>query len=203
MRLAGSARPVPAMSKAVPWSGEVRTKGRPSVTLTRVIEGQRLDRDQRLVVIHAQRRVVARARPFMKQRIGRQRAARIDAFGDEPRDRRRNDGAVLLAERAFFAGMRIEPGDGEPRPRDAETARADRARRCGRSRRSSSVESCLKISFSGRWIVTGTTASSGDHSIITGRTALPVASARASPKTRCGRARRSRICRGRSWPPDW
>ena len=29
-----SARPVPAMSKAVPWSGEVRTKGSPSVTLT-------------------------------------------------------------------------------------------------------------------------------------------------------------------------
>ena len=34
IRLAGLARPVPAMSKAVPWSGEVRTKGRPSVTLT-------------------------------------------------------------------------------------------------------------------------------------------------------------------------
>ncbi len=33
-RLAESARPVPAISKAVPWSGEVRTKGRPSVTFT-------------------------------------------------------------------------------------------------------------------------------------------------------------------------
>ena len=32
--LDGSARPVPAISKAVPWSGEVRTKGRPSVTFT-------------------------------------------------------------------------------------------------------------------------------------------------------------------------
>ena len=58
----GSAVPVPAMSKAVPWSGEVRTNGRPSVTLTRVVERQRLDRDQRLVVIHAERRVVGRAR---------------------------------------------------------------------------------------------------------------------------------------------
>ena len=28
------ARPVPAISSAVPWSGDVRTKGRPSVTLT-------------------------------------------------------------------------------------------------------------------------------------------------------------------------
>src|SRR5581483_9386107 len=34
IRLAGLARPVPAMSKAVPWSGEVRMKGSPSVTLT-------------------------------------------------------------------------------------------------------------------------------------------------------------------------
>src|SRR6185437_11185980 len=33
-RLDGLARPVPAMSKAVPWSGEVRMNGRPSVTLT-------------------------------------------------------------------------------------------------------------------------------------------------------------------------
>ena len=34
IRLAGRARPVPAISKAVPWSGEVRRKGKPSVTLT-------------------------------------------------------------------------------------------------------------------------------------------------------------------------
>src|SRR5438128_5464652 len=32
--LAGSARPVPARCRAVPWSTEVRTSGRPSVTLT-------------------------------------------------------------------------------------------------------------------------------------------------------------------------
>ena len=29
-----SARPDPAMEKAVPWSGEVRTKGNPIVTFT-------------------------------------------------------------------------------------------------------------------------------------------------------------------------
>ena len=34
IRLAGSARAEPAMSNAVPWSGLVRTNGRPSVTLT-------------------------------------------------------------------------------------------------------------------------------------------------------------------------
>jgi hypothetical protein len=34
IRLDGLARPVPAMSKAVPWSGEVRMNGNPRVTLT-------------------------------------------------------------------------------------------------------------------------------------------------------------------------
>ena len=34
IRLDGSALPVPAMSSAVPWSGDVRTKGNPSVILT-------------------------------------------------------------------------------------------------------------------------------------------------------------------------
>ncbi len=34
IRLDGLALPVPAMSKAVPWSGEVRMNGNPSVTLT-------------------------------------------------------------------------------------------------------------------------------------------------------------------------
>src|SRR5690606_2282589 len=34
MTLAASAMPRPAISKAVPWSGDVRTKGSPSVTLT-------------------------------------------------------------------------------------------------------------------------------------------------------------------------
>ena len=34
IRLPGRALPVPAMLNAVPWSGEVRMKGRPSVTFT-------------------------------------------------------------------------------------------------------------------------------------------------------------------------
>jgi hypothetical protein len=58
----GSARSWPAMSNAVPWSGAVRTIGRPSVMLTAFLEMQRLDRDQRLVVVHAQARVVIGAR---------------------------------------------------------------------------------------------------------------------------------------------
>src|SRR5690606_5025146 len=34
IRLRGLAVPLPASGSAVPWSGEVRTKGRPSVTFT-------------------------------------------------------------------------------------------------------------------------------------------------------------------------
>ena len=135
-----------------------------------VVEGERLDRDQRLVVIHAQRGVVGRARArrgtwcrraAVRARRCRRRRSRVD--------RRRDDRGVLVAERAVLAGMRIEAGDGEARAGDAEAARQGRARRCGRSRRSGRRSSRCGTSASGRWMVTGTTASSGDHSIITGR----------------------------------
>ena len=85
-----------------------------------VIEGERLDRDQRLVVIHAERDVVGLARGLVEHGVGGKRAARVDAVGDQPLDRGPHDQAVLLAERAVLAGMRIEPGDREPRARDAE-----------------------------------------------------------------------------------
>ena len=103
----------------------------------------------------------------------------------------RDHRAVLLAERAVLAGVRIEAGDREPRMGDAETvaqiARHDTAgledqiarERCG-------------TSLSGRWIVTGTTASSGDHSIITGCTAdAGRSNGQLGEDIRYGRARRS------------
>ena len=68
------------MSSAVPWSGEVRTNGSPSVTFTRVVEVERLDRDQRLVVVHAQGRVVAGAGGRVEHGVGRQRARDVDAL---------------------------------------------------------------------------------------------------------------------------
>ena len=75
-RLDGSALPVPARSNAVPWSGDVRTKASPSVTLTVSENDERLRRDQRLVVIHADRDIVAGARGAVEHRIGGQRARR-------------------------------------------------------------------------------------------------------------------------------
>ncbi len=39
IKLEGLALPVPAMSKAVPWSGEVRMKGSPERDIDGVVEG--------------------------------------------------------------------------------------------------------------------------------------------------------------------
>ena len=96
--------------------------GRPSVTLTAAVEIERLDRDQRLVVVHAQRRVIAAPRGGVKHRIGRERAARLDAFAAQRGDGRRDDLDILASERAAFAGMRVEPGDRDDRPGDPEIA---------------------------------------------------------------------------------
>ena len=46
-----------------------------------VVERQRLDRDQRLIVIHAERAVVGLARGRVEHRVGGQRPARVDALG--------------------------------------------------------------------------------------------------------------------------
>ena len=85
--------------------------------------------------------------------------------------------AVFPAERALLAGMRVEPGDGEARPGDAEPLRARSRATIRPVSTIRSLSSCPGTSLSGRWMVTGTTASSGDHSIMTGRAVTPVISA--------------------------
>ena len=56
----------------------------------------------------------------MEQRVRGQRAARIDALGLETFDGGTYQGQILVSERAIFARMRIEAGDGKARTRDAE-----------------------------------------------------------------------------------
>ena len=56
-----------------------------------LVEGERLDRDQALVVIHGQRDVVARPRARVEHRVGRQGADDVDPFGAQVLDRRRDD----------------------------------------------------------------------------------------------------------------
>jgi len=59
------------------------------------MEVDRLDRDQRLVVIHAQRRIVVPPRLGVKHRVRRQRTARIDSRCSHLRDGRRDDVDLL------------------------------------------------------------------------------------------------------------
>ena len=86
-------------------------------------KSQRLDRDQRLVVVHAQaphRSPPGGARgTWCRPAAGRARrcpprAAASTAGRDDP--------PLLVAHRAALAGMRVEAGDRQPRTRDAEVA---------------------------------------------------------------------------------
>ena len=79
-----------------------------------------LDRDQRLVVVHAQRRIVGAARLGMEHRIGRQRAARIDPGLAQFGDSRLDYLDLLTAEAAGLARVRIEPGDRKDRRSETE-----------------------------------------------------------------------------------
>ena len=148
----------------------------------RVVEGQRLDRDQRLVVIHAERRVVGRARRCVEHGVGRQRPARVDALGRaaaRPPARR--------CARPRRRSRRSSPACGL-RPATARRGRAmpkrarDRARRCGRSRRSVRWSARCGTSRSGRWMVTGTTAARATTASSPARTAC-----RSLPRRACAR----------------
>ena len=123
IRLLGSARPLPAMSNAVPWSGEVRTIGRPSVTFTPSPNVQRLQRDQRLVVVHADGGVVAGAGGLGEHACP---AARGPVTSMPSRAGPAMAGAMISPPRRpcapLLAGVGIEAGDREPRARDAEVA---------------------------------------------------------------------------------
>ena len=79
-----------------------------------LIEIERLDRDQRLIVIHAQRRVIAFAGMRSEQRVGGVRAGYSQSLGPKRGDRRSNDCDLLAAHAAFLARVRIECGNRDP-----------------------------------------------------------------------------------------
>ena len=85
-----------------------------------VLERNRLDRDQRLVVIHADGAVIGVARRGVEHGIRRQGSPGVDAFGAQRLNGRCDDVDVFAAERAVFAGMRVEARYRKPRPGKAE-----------------------------------------------------------------------------------
>ena len=111
-RLSGRASPLPAISKPTPWSGEVRTTGRPRVTFTPPQKSSILTGIKALIVIEADDRVDGvLARLGMEQAVGGQVALyRVDAA---LLSASRTAGAMMsIPPRgprvAAFAGMRIE-----------------------------------------------------------------------------------------------
>ena len=85
-----------------------------------VLERDRLDRDQRLVVIHADGAVVGLAGRCVEHGIRRQGAPGVDAFRAQRLNGGCDDVDVFAAERAVFAGMRVEARYRKPRPGQAE-----------------------------------------------------------------------------------
>ena len=140
-----------------------------------LVESQRLQRDQRLIVIHGDGGVVSLAR------AGMETACRPDA-GRSPRiallaqrgQGRRDDGLFLVAHDAAFARMRVEA---RSRARRGRAMPNQRVRPAAVTRAVSTMRSAVSSTgtrASGIWMVTGTTRRSGPHSIITGEASRPM-----------------------------
>ena len=88
----------------------------------RVLEMECLDRDERLIVVHAERGVVAGACPVVEHGVGWMRARDPPAFSRQRGDCRLDDFDFLPAELTGFSRVRVESRDGEPRLGNAEMA---------------------------------------------------------------------------------
>ena len=126
-RLEAPPRRVPAMSKAVPWSGLVRTKGRPSVTFTPCSTPRYLTGIRPWSCVIATTRSNSPGWPGawrarMKTVSGANGPLASMPCGTRRRDRRRDEALLLVAEQPALAGMRVQPGHGDARPRLAPGA---------------------------------------------------------------------------------
>ena len=107
IRLDGLARPRAGDVECRAVIGRCADERQSQRDVDRPVESQRLDRDQRLIVIHADRAVVGPARGFMEHGVGGKRASDVDALGAQRCDGRSDDCLILGSERAVLAGMGI------------------------------------------------------------------------------------------------
>ena len=112
------AMPLPATSKAVPWSTETRMMGRPSVMLTPEavarflvpVEGAYLQRDVALVMVHGNNAVELTALSLGEDTVGRYGTVNIEVAAFQFLDGRNDFLSLLPAEHTVFAAMRIQTG---------------------------------------------------------------------------------------------
>src|SRR5262245_18600941 len=93
----------------------------PERDVHRLSEGEQLHRNQPLVVIAGDDDVEFAARGAQEHRVAVKRARDVDAALSASRDRWADDGFFLPPEETVLAGVRVEPGYGEPRARDPES----------------------------------------------------------------------------------
>src|SRR5690606_28051522 len=86
------------------------------------IEGQRLDRDQRLIMVHRYRGIVGLPGCLVKHRVCRARAADVYPERTQLGDCRGDDLLILAAETAIFSRMGVEAGNPDAWIGDAEIA---------------------------------------------------------------------------------
>lgn len=85
-----------------------------------VVEVEKFERDEALVVVHCEYRVVTAACGIAKNRIGYAGAFELgDAERIECFNRGLDDPFFFVAKLAFFAGVGVEPGHGDARVFDA------------------------------------------------------------------------------------
>ena len=87
-----------------------------------IVKIKRFQRDQCLIVVHAQRHIIAIAGVRGEQAIGAVRAGDRDSLGRQRSHRRCDDRGVFAAHSPVFTGMRIECGDGNTGRDDPEIA---------------------------------------------------------------------------------
>ena len=125
---ASRARPVPASASAVPWSTDVRTIGRPSVTFTISPNDSALITGKPWSWYIATTTSQRRERLGRERRVGGHRAGDGEAFRRELAHDGLDDRALLVAERAALARVRIQPE--HERSAAARYGSGSRGRRC-------------------------------------------------------------------------
>src|SRR5262245_34365765 len=106
-------------------------KGQAQRHIDAAVEVYCLERDQRLIMIHAERRIVVATRLGVEHRVRRQGAAYLDAGFPQRGDGRLDDVDFLMAERAGLASVRIEPSDRQDGSRQTEVAAQGRVSDAG------------------------------------------------------------------------
>ena len=89
--------------------------------IDRLVEGQRLGRNQGLIVIHADRDIIGFPRARIEHRIGGKWADSVDSGKAQAFDGGTDHMFVLKADGAALARMGVEPGKGEARGLDRKT----------------------------------------------------------------------------------